>query len=308
MIRDIGPTLVALVVALATLGAAGAQAQQGAGNVVYVPTPQAVVDTMLRMAKVGPGDMLIDLGSGDGRIVVTAARAHGARGLGVELDRHLLGLARESARRDGVADRTRFVEQDLFQTDLTGATVITSYLLPEMNLRLRPKLLALPPGTRIAAHDYHMGDWLPDESVTLEVPEKQVGNPGVSYVYLWRVPATVAGRWRSRFTVRGASVDCEFSLSQRYQTISGVVNVGAATSAPVSMRKAQLSGDAISLEFEAASVGAGGRPAQFEYRGRVNGKVMEGTVIVRDRTGTSTQAWQATLFAPAPRDDKEPAR
>lgn len=302
----IAPVLGGLAVAF--FSAVGAQAQQGAGDVVYVPTPQLVVDAMLRMAKVGPGDTLIDLGSGDGRIVVNAARAYGARGLGVELDRHLLGLANESARREGVADRARFVEQDLFQTDLTGATVITTYLLPEMNLKLRPKLLALPPGTRVAAHDYHMGDWLPDESVTLDVPEKKVGNPGVSYVYLWRVPATVAGRWRSRLTVRGASVDFEYSLSQRYQTISGAVKVGAATAAPVPIRKAQLSGAAISFEFEMASVGAGGTPAQYEYRGRVNGKVMEGTVIMRDRTGISTQAWQATLFAPAPRDDQAPAR
>lgn len=312
MTRRIAPVLGALVVAF--FSAVGAQAQQGAGDVVYVPTPQVVVDAMLRIAKVGPGDTLIDLGSGDGRIVVNAAKAYGAHGLGVELDRHLLGLANESARREGVADRARFVEQDLFQTDLTGATVITTYLLPEMNLKLRPKLLGLPPGTRIAAHDYHMGDWLPDESVTIDVPEKQVGNPGVSYVYLWRVPATVAGRWRSRLTIRGASVDCEFSLSQRYQTISGAVKVGAATAArvsvpiPISIRKAQLSGDAISFEFEVASVGAGGTPAQYEYRGRVSGKVMEGTVIVRHRTGTSTQAWQATLVAPAPRDDQAPAR
>ena len=293
----------ALVVAFFSV--VGAQAQQGAGDVVYVPTPQVVVDAMLRMAKVGPGDTLIDLGSGDGRIVVSAARAYGARGLGVELDRHLLGLANESARREGVADRARFVEQDLFQTDLTGATVITTYLLPEMNLRLRPKLLALPPGTRIAAHDYHMGDWLPDESVTLEVPEKKVGNPGVSYVYLWRVPASVAGLWRFRLTVHGTGVEGEFSFSQRYQTISGAARIGAATAL---VRKASLSGDAISFEFEAVSVGPGGAPAQYEYRGRVKGKIMDGTVMVRDRTGTSTQAWQATLYAPAPRDDQAPER
>ena len=306
MTRRIASVLGALVVAV--FAAAGARAQQGAGDVVYVPTPQVVVDAMLRIAKVGPGDTLIDLGSGDGRIVINAARAYGARGLGVELDRHLLGLANESARREGVADRARFVEQDLFKTDLTGATVITTYLLPEMNLKLRPKLLALPPGTRIAAHDYHMGDWLPDETVTLDVPEKKVGNPGISYVYLWRVPASVAGRWRSRLTVRGASVDCEFSLSQRFQTISGAVKIGAATAAPVPMRNAQLSADTISFELEVASVGAGGALAQYEYRGRVNGKVMEGTVIVRERSGTSTQAWQATLVAPAPRDDQAPAR
>jgi hypothetical protein len=288
---------IASILAAVVLAAASAQAQQGAGNVVYVPTPENVVESMLRIAKVGPGDTLIDLGSGDGRIVVTAAKAYGARGLGVELDRYLLGLANESARREGVADRARFVEQDLFKTDLTGATVITTYLLPEMNLKLRPKLLALPPGTRVAAHDYHMGDWLPDESITLEVPEKQVGNPGISYVYLWRVPATVAGRWRS--AVRGASVDAEFSFSQRYQVISGAAKIGSAAAL---VRNASLSGNAISFEFEVAA-GGGGAPAKYEYRGRVSGKVMEGSVIVRDRAGTSTQAWKATLVAPEPRDD-----
>ena len=290
---------IASVLVAFALAAAGAQAQQGAGDVVYVPTPQVVVEAMLRIAKVGPDDTLIDLGSGDGRIVVTAAKRYGARGLGVDLDRYLLGLANESARREGVADRARFVEQDLFQTDLSGATVITSYLLPEMNLRLRPKLLALRPGTRIAAHDYHMGDWLSDESVTLDVPEKKVGNPGVSYVYLWRVPATVAGRWQSGLRVHDASVDGEFTFTQRYQSIAGAAKIGSAA-AP--MRQASLSGDAIGFEFEVAA-GRGGGPVQYVYRVRVNGKVMEGSVVVRDRAGTSTQAWQATLLAPAPRDD-----
>src|SRR3990172_6630402 len=252
---------IASVLVAFALAAAGAQAQQGAGDVVYVPTPQVVVEAMLRIAKVGPDDTLIDLGSGDGRIVVTAAKRYGARGLGVDIDRYLLGLANESARREGVADRARFVEQDLFQTDLSGATVITSYLLPEMNLRLRPKLLALRPGTRIAAHDYHMGDWLSDESVTLDVPEKKVGNPGVSYVYLWRVPATVSGRWRSGLRVHGASVDGEFTFTQRYQSIAGAAKLGSAT-AP--MRQASLSGDAISFEFEVAA-GRGGGPAQYGY-------------------------------------------
>jgi hypothetical protein len=215
------------------------------------------------------------------------------------LDRHLLGLANESARSEGVADRARFVEQDLFKTDLSGATVITTYLLPEMNLKLRPKLLALPPGTRVAAHDYHMGDWLPDESLTLDVPEKQVGNPGISYVYLWRVPATVAGRWRSAIAVRGTSVDAEFSFAQRYQVISGAAKIGSGVAL---VRYASLSGDDISFAFEVAAGGAGA-PVRYEYRGRVTGKLMEGSVVVRDRAGTSTQVWQATLVASAPRDD-----
>src|SRR5262245_46139985 len=124
-----------------------AGAQDGRGDVVYVPTPQIVVDEMLRMAKVGAADYLIDLGSGDGRIVITAAKMHGARGFGVDLDRFLLKLANANAAKEGVTERVRFIEQNLFETDLSSATVITSYLLPEMNLKLRPKLLNLKPGT-----------------------------------------------------------------------------------------------------------------------------------------------------------------
>jgi len=151
------------------LFAPAAVAQEGQGDVVYVPTPQSVVDEMLRMAKVGASDFLIDLGSGDGRIVITAAKRYGARGFGVDLDRYLLKVANSNARKEGVADRARFIEQNLFETDLSQATVITSYLLPEMNERLMPKILALKPGTRVVAHDYSMGEWDPDDSDTLIV-------------------------------------------------------------------------------------------------------------------------------------------
>jgi len=177
--------------------APAATAQDGRGNVIYVPTPQIVVDEMLSMAKVGPNDFLIDLGSGDGRIVITAAKKLGARGFGVDLDTYLLKVANNAAKKEGVADRARFIEQNLFETDLGQATVITSYLLPEMNERLRPKLLALKPGTRVVAHDYAMGDWDADDDKTLIVPEKVVGDPGKSYIFLWIIPARVAGSWES---------------------------------------------------------------------------------------------------------------
>ena len=186
----------ALLVAALMAGVPPAVAQKGVGDVVYVPTPQQVVDAMLRMAEVGPSDYLIDLGSGDGRVVITAAQ-RGARALGVDLDRYLLGVATEAARRAGVAERATFREQNLFETDLAAATVISTYLLPDMNAKLRPKILALKPGTRVVAHDYHMGDWLPDEQQSLKIPEKKVGLEGVSYVYLWHVPASVAGKWRA---------------------------------------------------------------------------------------------------------------
>src|SRR5947209_1915666 len=151
------------VVLLASIGffSAPASSQEGRGDVVYVPTPQVVVDEMLRMAKIGPNDYLIDLGSGDGRFVITAAKKYGARGFGVDLDTYLLRLARKNAQTEGVTDRANFIEQNLFETDLSQATVVSSYLLPEMNLKLRPKILGLKPGTRGVADDYHMGESYP---------------------------------------------------------------------------------------------------------------------------------------------------
>ena len=168
-----------------TLLAPAALAQEGRGDVVYVPTPQVVVDEMLSMAKLAANDYVIDLGSGDGRIVITAAKKHGAQGFGVDLDKYQLKVANDNAKKEGVAERARFIEQNLIETDLSKATVITSYLLPEMNLRLRPKLLNLKPGTRVVAHDYAMGEWKPDDEKTLYVPETKVGDPGKSYIFLW---------------------------------------------------------------------------------------------------------------------------
>jgi len=263
-----------LLVAALVADIPAALAQKGAGDVVYVPTPQVVVDTMLRMAEVGQGDYLIDLGSGDGRVVLTAA-ARGARALGVDLDRHLLGVATAAAKRDGLADRASFREQNLFETDLAGATVVTTYLLPDMNLKLRPKILALKPGTRVVAHDYHMGDWLPDERQTLTVPEKKVGLEGVSYVYLWYVPAPVAGRWRTEIPVAGRPTPFEFELEQRFQVVTG--QAYAIASRPTRLQTPRLRSDALAFSIE---VGPGRPPVRYEFRGRVDGDVVRGTVQV----------------------------
>jgi SAM-dependent methyltransferase len=173
---------VALVTVMFTSGA-------GAEDVPFVVTPDHVTRAMLQLADVKPGDHVIDLGSGDGRIVIVAARHFGARGLGVEIVPALVEQSRENARRAGVADRVEFRVQDLFETDLTPATVITMYLLPEVNLQLRPRLLALKPGTRIVSHDWDMGDWKPDRVVTVDVPDKPLGREKLSRLYLWTVPA-----------------------------------------------------------------------------------------------------------------------
>jgi len=156
-------------------------------DVPYVITPQTVVDAMLELAGVGPGDRLIDLGAGDGRIVITAAQRWGTPGLGVEIDPTLVALARQRARQAGVADRVRFEAQDLFETDLTQATVITLYLLPAVNLMLRPRLQALRPGTRIVSHDWDMGDWVAQKTLEVPAPGKPVGLRKVSRLMLWTV-------------------------------------------------------------------------------------------------------------------------
>jgi len=212
-------TALVLVLPLSVLGAE--EKERGVGDVVYVPTPQIVVDEMLKMAKAGPKDFIIDLGSGDGRMVITAAKKFGARGFGVDLSDDLLAEARANAKAAGVADRAEFRKQNLFETDLKQATIISTYLLPEMNEKLRPKILALPPGTHVVAHDYHMGDWMPDETKTLSVPEKIVGTPGISYTYMWIVPAKVAGRWQSEFKHPAGSTALEFDFAQTYQVVSG---------------------------------------------------------------------------------------
>ena len=275
-----------------TLAMPAAQAQEGRGDVVYVPTPQVVVDEMLRMAKVGSRDYLIDLGSGDGRIVITAAKKLGARGFGVDLDTHLLKIANASAKKEGVADRAHFVEQNLFETDLSPATVVTTYLLPEMNQKLRPKLLALKPGTRVVAHDYSMGEWDADEEKTLIVPEKTVGDPGKSYVYLYIVPARVAGRWESQVAASGKPVPFNFTFEQNYQYVHGSARAGERD---VRLPQFRVAGER--LAFNVAVPGAGGSPVVHRFSGVVKGDAIEGTVTVGEGAGQRVVPWKAKQTA-----------
>lgn len=265
---------------------AGARAQEGRGDVVYVPTPQVAVDEMLKMAKVSASDFVIDLGSGDGRIVITAARKFGARGLGVDLDTVLLKRARDGAKREGVADRAQFVEQNLFETDLSRATVITTYLLPEMNEKLRPRILALRPGTRVIAHDYDMGEWQPDEEKTLIVPEKTVGDPGKSYIFFWVVPATIAGRWEALVYTGGRGVIYEFDFDQSFQRVSGELRVdGQNARLPIF----NVRGDRIAFEIDAPQ---GSGLAKHRFQGVVKQDRIEGTVTI---AGQKPLKWTAQL-------------
>jgi hypothetical protein len=277
--------------ASAVLFCAPALAQEGRGDVVYVPTPQIVVDEMLRMAKIGPKDFLIDLGSGDGRFVITAAKKFGARGFGVDLDTYLLRIANQTAQKEGVSDRARFVEQNLFETDLSEATVVSSYLLPQMNVKLRPKILALKPGTRVVAHDYHMGEWYPDDQRDIPVPEKTVGTPGVSYVYLWYVPAKVAGTWQTQLNVAGKQVPYQIVFDQSFQILEGTLK-GGPESATL---RGRLNGDQIT--FTTQPKGSPGS-MRHEFRGRVERDTITGTVRIGEGAGVREAPWSARLAAP----------
>ncbi|MBM3342783.1 MAG: class I SAM-dependent methyltransferase [Betaproteobacteria bacterium] len=281
-------SLWALGLAASMGAAASAHAQSGVGDVVYVPTPQVVVDEMLNMVKLNKSDFLIDLGSGDGRLVITAAKKHGARALGVDLDRYLLKVANEAAQKEGVTERVTFREQNLFQTDLSDATVISTYLLPSMNLKLRPSILALKPGTRVVAHDYAMGDWYPDEQKTLVVPEKKVGNPGISYIFSWVVPALAAGQWQSTINVSGKDVAYQFDLTQFFQNIDG--NATAAGGAGGEVR-GKMTGEQI--RFSVSSRGAQ-KIERHEFQGVMKGDTITGTV--RIGLDSTQRPWTAKLI------------
>ncbi len=225
--KCISRALLAGACLVAAFGAA-AQQQYPSEETPYVQSPRGVVEAMLDLAGVRKGDYLIDLGSGDGRIILTAAAKYGASGFGVDIDPRLVRLSNEAARAAGLAARARFIEQDLFKTELAPATVLTLYLLPEFNMVLRPRLLEqLKPGTRIVSHDADMGDWRPDASLEVAAPDKTVGVRKSSMVYLWTVPARVEGRWRVRLAAakekRGAEIDLE--LAQAFQDLSGRASI-----------------------------------------------------------------------------------
>jgi hypothetical protein len=277
------------VAALTVLSVACARA--GESRVPYVPTPQEVVDRMLEIAKVGPRDYLIDLGSGDGRIVITAARKYGARGFGVDLNPVRIKEANENAQRARVTDKVAFYQRDLFETDLGEATVITMYLLPQVNLELRPKLLALKPGTRLVSHDFDMGDWKPDAHVTVDVKEKYGGSGGTSDIYFWVVPANVAGVWQWQLTVSGKPVPYELKLEQRYQAISGSASVGGQA---IRLQNARLRGDEIHFGFSAE---VNGSPVKHEFTGKVAGEEINGSASVSGPRVRGQLEWSARRTA-----------
>lgn len=261
----------------------------------YISTPQLVVDRMLDMAGVTKEDFVVDLGCGDGRIVITAARRFGARGLGVEIDARLVTQARELARKAGVADRTRFEVQDALTTDLAQATLLTLYLGPILNEKLMPRILGtMRPGSRVVSHDFPLGSWHADRIEHLDVPEKNFGRGGESVVMLWVVPADVHGRWRAEIVdpAGNARVE-EFSIAQNFQRIEGAIH---RRSRDVAVVDARIDGAGIVFGFPAD----GPEPAMQRVRARVEGATMTGTLSAATGGAAPPLAFKATRIARRP--------
>jgi hypothetical protein len=268
----------ALFAALAVASCLSASAGE---EVPYVQTPQNVVEEMLKLAGVRGTDFVMDLGSGDGRIVITAAKKYGARGVGFYYVKSLVELATENARKAGVADRVAFVEKDIHDVDLSPATVLAFYLLADTNVELRPKMLAqLRPGARIVSHDGDMGEWEPDATIVVPAPGKPVGLEEKSTLYLWVVPAQVAGEWRTTVPLGGRATEIELDLTQNFQFLAGVASVRGEI---VGLERAYVRGPAIFMRFP-----YDGGTVRFE--GRSNGDRIIGRVTTPDGR---THPWRA---------------
>jgi len=237
----------------------------------FVPTPHAIVEQMLALAEVGPDDLVVDLGSGDGRIVIAAAKQFGARALGVDIDHTLVAEAQQRAAKAGVAGRTRFVARDFFDTDLREATVLTLYLLPETNRKLVPKILAeMRPGSRVVAHRFAVGDWPPDVQIVVDAAEDWSSTTAERWLYLWVVPARVGGEWEVER--EGGGAPFRLALTQAYQQVGGAASEGTASggTGSVALDLAVLRGNEIRF------IVPGKGPFAGDYAGRIDGDTMSG--------------------------------
>ncbi len=244
------------------------QTGQAGKDVIWVPTPDEVVDRMLRMAQVTPNDYVVDLGAGDGKIVIAAAKKFGARSLGIEYDAELAKHAQGNVEKAGVAGKARIVRGDIFATDFSQATVVTMYLLPGLNLKLRPTILSMRPGTRVVSHSFTMEDWEADEISSMDGRR----------AYFWLVPANVNGGW----TLESGNEKAELSFEQKFQKIEGTVGLGQTQGG---LREARLRGFNISFGY----VDSNG--VKRDYTGRITGGRMEGSF--RADNGTEGR-WSAT--------------
>ena len=270
-----------LLAALLLSGAAQALDKQPVNAGPYVPSPKSVVSDMLTLAQVGPNDFVIDLGSGDGRIVLTAAKVFGARGFGVDIDEKLVREANDSAKKEGIADRVRFTTQDLFKTDISRATVLTMYLLPNTVNMLKDKLLAeLKPGTRILSHDYPLSGWLPEKYVQMDLEDKvAISGVTTTLIYLYVVPAKAQGAWTARMPVQLSKDPVRLDLKQQITRISGNARIGGRE---VLLEDGKLRGEQLSFKLALAG-------KTYDFTGTLRSGAIDGSVEV----GGARAPWSA---------------
>jgi len=263
------------------LGAGFTAQGQELGKLPYVATPQIVVNEMLKLADVAANDFVVDLGSGDGRIVITAAKLYKAAGFGVDIDGKLVSLSNKNAQAAGVSDRVQFFERDMFKTDIGKATVLMLYVLPDFMAKLRSKVLKeLQPGARVVAHDYYMGEWYPDRMVTLTVPEKMEANgTDKAYLYLWIVPVAVKGSWRVFFDTGGKTQELTIRFEQEYQMLNAT---GEQAGKTIIVERPTLRGNEINFGL---TVGA----KRYHLAGKIDGGTIEGKAVA----GKETLNWRA---------------
>jgi hypothetical protein len=263
------------------LGAHAADVEPVKNAGPYVPSPQSVVADMLRYADVNAKDFLIDLGSGDGRIVLTAAKVFGARGFGVEIKEDLVKRANQAAKEQGLADRVRFMKQDLFKTDISQASVITMYLLPDTVNLLKDKFMSeLKPGTRIVSHDYPLTGWIPEKYVQMDLEDKvQISGVTTTLIYVYIVPAKVAGNWTAQMPPAVSKAPATISLRQQLTRVSGSAKIDGRD---VPLEEVILRGDKLTFRFA-------GRKGEFS--GQVRGGAIEGVF----ESGGRKSAWSASL-------------
>ena len=287
-------SLFSVFAAITLILVSGVEAQEKKPEVPYVPTPEEVVMEMLKIAHVGKDDVLYDLGCGDGRIVITAAKKFGCRGVGIDIDPQRIRESQSNAIEAGVSDKVQFIQMDLFEAKISEATVVTLYLLSKVNLRLRPKLLReLNPGTRIVSHEFTMGEWDSDATTSVKAEDYWHLYPenewNVHNVYLWIIPGNVTGTWNLTIPDLSEMNNLSLQFNQEFQAVRGKAFEGR-LSIPVFIKGGKINGNVLQFTLERKLEG---QTEKMNFEGKVKGETMQGTLNIEGRPGKEKIKWKA---------------